>query len=305
MGSSSTNKAPHSGASPTETVPQQGREVPHDRQTKAGAGVATRRLALELLESIEDGLSLVRRDPRAAVADLELNALTGLAQRRADTAASRREFEGIRQQVQHDAVQLGRVRVDKEPGPHVNDKRDALLVRQRREVAGDLAHERRRVGPGVVRRAATGLDLRHVQQIVDVAEHGARVPLDDLEIPPQAGIHARSLTEMLLDRSENQRQWRPQLVADVGEESSLGLTDLGEVFIPPGELVDGAGQPLSRSCDCLRRPVPPVLPVPALHGDWGGRRCRAGWSRVMTSAAETAMFPGVCALATVTSIVKA
>ena len=53
-------------------APEQGREVPHDRQTKAGAGVATRRLALELLESIEDGLSLIRRDPRAAVADLEL-----------------------------------------------------------------------------------------------------------------------------------------------------------------------------------------------------------------------------------------
>ena len=68
-------------------------------------------------------------------------------------------------------------------------------------------------------------------------EHGARVALDDLEIPPQAGIHARRLAEMLLHGSENQRQRRPHLVADVGEESSLGLSDLGEVFVPPRRAV--------------------------------------------------------------------
>ena len=82
------------------------------------------------------------------------------------------------------------------------------------------------------------LDPRHVEQIVYVLEQHARVARDDLRRPraARARLIVPSIVDQALRRPEDQRERRPQLVADVGEELRLDLVELADALEQPLQL---------------------------------------------------------------------
>ena len=75
------------------------------------------------------------------------------------------------------------------------------------------------------------LELRHVEQVVDVLEQHPRVARDDLRRSRRCvSAHRAVVVDQPLRRAENQRQRRAQLVADVGEELRLDLVELADAL---------------------------------------------------------------------------
>ena len=82
------------------------------------------------------------------------------------------------------------------------------------------------------------LELRHVEQIVDVLEQHPRVARDDLRRTRAAAArrHRPVVVDQPLRGTEDQRERRPQLVADVGEELRLDLVELADALEQPLQL---------------------------------------------------------------------
>ena len=91
------------------------------------------------------------------------------------------------------------------------------------KVIGHDTYDRGGIGLGIFGREPPRVDPGDVEQIVDVPQDGASVPLDDLEIPAKIRVQIGRRAQMPLEGSENQRQRRAELVADVGEEPRLEL----------------------------------------------------------------------------------
>ena len=89
---------------------------------------------------------------------------------------------------------------------------------------------------------ASGRQPREVKQRVDEFQQPLAVAGDDLD-PAAVRFAERVLGvgQRILGWSEEQRQRRPQLVADVGEERGLGPVELGQLLCPPALRRVGAG----------------------------------------------------------------
>ena len=83
---------------------------------------------------------------------------------------------------------------------------------------------------------AAGLDLLDVEQLVDEAAQLQGVALDRLQRPALAGVQARR-AQQRVERREDQRQRRAQVVRDVGVEVPLRLLERAHLFQRRRELL--------------------------------------------------------------------
>ncbi len=205
------------------------------------------------------------RDPGAGVAHGELRAAVDLPQPNGDDAGEG-ELQGVGEQVEddllphvpvdvHRLVQRGTVDGEVQPGPVDGGPEDAGQLRGRlREVD--------RLEAGV---DPAGLQAGEVEQGVDELPEAQRVALDDLELlaDPRVGVEGRGGPQFG-DRSHDQRQRRPELVAHVAEEVGLRPVELGQGLGPAalGLVATGVEQ---TGRDLVRHQLdePPVAVVPA------------------------------------------
>ena len=84
-------------------------------------------------------------------------------------------------------------------------------------------------------RGPAGLDAGEVEQVVDQPLQALAVAHGEARAArwTSSGQRLGGVVEDVADRAEQQRQRRPQLVADVGEEGGLGAVELGEGLRPP------------------------------------------------------------------------
>ena len=132
------------------------------------------------------------------------------------------ERERVREEVRQDALDLRCVDFGRQRRGGVDQERHAAALGARGERRADAAGEGREVGRPTVEVEAAGLQLGEVEELVDEVEQTARVPLHDRELVAEPRIEvAVAPGERVLDRPEQERQRRPELVADVGEEPRL------------------------------------------------------------------------------------
>src|SRR5262245_43623493 len=105
----------------------QGDQVAHDTQAKPGATRDPCRAAVHLSESFEYRVAMLRSDAGAAVGDLDHQVVAVSASGTADPALVRGEFEGVRQQVQHNAPQMGRIDDGLDQIRSINDELDTAV----------------------------------------------------------------------------------------------------------------------------------------------------------------------------------
>ncbi len=119
---------------------------------------------------------------------------------------------------------------------------------------------------GVVEGDAARLELRCVEQVVHVAQqHAALRATTSRSL--RSRVAGRRGIEQLLDRGQDQRQRRAQLVADVGKELALQVIELLGPFVQLGQF--GVGVLELRLASATSRPG--RIPHAA-----GPRRCAAG-----------------------------
>src|SRR5262245_22434578 len=78
-------------------------DVAHDRKTEPQAAIPPRPLVLE--KAIEDVREEIGADALTGIADGEPRVRAGLLEPEVDTATTRRELDGVRQQVPHDLLE--------------------------------------------------------------------------------------------------------------------------------------------------------------------------------------------------------
>ena len=152
--------------------------------------------------------------------------------------ALERELEGVRDEVEYDLLPVRAIDVDRFGKRWtVHDELHPGRFDQRLERPGESGGEDGQVcrlerGP-----EATRLDARKVEQAVDEAQEPERASVNCLEVLSVEG----SAGERILDRSEDQREWRAKLMADVAEERGLRAVELGECLRALSLLLVSAG----------------------------------------------------------------
>ncbi len=150
------------------------------------------------------------------------------------------ELEGVGQQVEHDLFVHVLVHVDRPlQWRAVHAQPQARLLHGRAEHAGQLGRGAGQVRGLVAGLHAPGLDAREVQQGVDQLLQAQRVAVDHLRLIGRQV--AAVLAQGVVQRPQDQRQRRAQLVADVGEEHGLGTVHLGQGPGAPRFLLIGHG----------------------------------------------------------------
>ncbi|CUI61607.1 Uncharacterised protein [Achromobacter xylosoxidans] len=155
-------------------------------------------------------------------------------------------LERVGQQVQHDSFVP--VAIDEHGGHRVALYRQGQprALHRRSERAGVLLGGAGQVGGLQPRHHAAPFDTRKIQQRVHQLLQAQRIAQQQFQrLAFQA---CRRLRQRLLQRSENQRERRPELVADVGKKNGLGAIQLRQDFGAPSLLLigDGAGDGAGR-----------------------------------------------------------
>ena len=185
-------------------------EVARDGQAQTRAAKTAVRAALQLAESFEHRLPVRERNSRAAVRDLQDDPLRrpGFdAHGTAHGAAGGRELEGVRDQIEQDALNLVGVADSEHTFGRIHRVSDPPFSREHVEVAGHDAEELRQIDLRVVERHLPRFQLRDVEQIVDVLEQRAPVTHHDLEVRSDRGRDVLGL-EQPGRRAQDQRQRR-------------------------------------------------------------------------------------------------
>ena len=120
----------------------------------------------------------------------------------------------------HRLVQRRAVHDERQPGP----------IDRRAEEAGQLAGDGAQVDRLEFSLHPAGLDAREVQQGVDQLRQPQPVAVNDVQFVARLLIEPVRPAAQLVDRSEDQRERGPELVADVGEKRRLGPVEFGEFF---------------------------------------------------------------------------
>ena len=201
-------------------------QAAHQRQAKACAARLAVEAVVDLVEGREDHVELVARDARAVVAhhDLEI-AVGGARADHFDPAAHWRELDGVGHKIDQDLLERPLVGIKfRRASVDIDDQRLVLFTRLGADqLQGDVegAGRIQRMGRDV---HAPGLDLSHVQQVVDQRQQmGAR----GMDV---AGIIAVTLrtdrAETFLGddfrKAQDRVQWRAQFMAHIGQEGGLG-----------------------------------------------------------------------------------
>src|SRR6266404_5096723 len=221
-----------------DPAPVQLDQLFHDRQSESDSCLFPGRGAVELPETLEHRFAIGGVDARAAVGDGDPDATvlavrSGLGRELEPyPTAGRGEFERIRQQVQHDMLDLVRIELGAQRLGRKHRIADVAVARKAFEVRADLPHQRPQVDVGILQ-SQTGLEAGGEQQVVELPLQHARVTQRDRELALRRRVQA-AVGEQFLNRPEHQRDRRAQLVTDVGEELRLQPLQL------LGPLVHGA-----------------------------------------------------------------
>jgi hypothetical protein len=174
------------------------------------------------------------------VADRQLRTALGRGEPDFD-AAFEGELEGVGDQVENDLLPHAAVDVDrlgKRVAGDVQPKAGPLAggTKVRHQLRGHPCKVRRLIG---YLRAA-GFDAGEVQQDIHEPEQAQAVTMSQgHKRPPVGGKPAFRLGQKFLERTHHQRERRPELVADVGEERGLGAVGLGQRLRPPVLVLEG------------------------------------------------------------------
>src|SRR3989449_7017098 len=171
----------------------------------------------------------MRRDPHALVGACCPDPFPVAARRDLHGASRPGELAGIRDQVEHDAVEVPLVPVPGEWASSLDLQLELQIQRLgvRLRLVGDAPHRTPHVDGHAIDARFPGLELGEQQQVVDQLQQARRVAVD--------GLHERALSRfqpaMRLARereggSKNEREGSAQLVADVGEELDRKSTRL-------------------------------------------------------------------------------
>ena len=272
-----------------QRAPVQIHDLLRQRQPDARAQLRLRRL-VDLIEPVEDVGQLRRRDARAAVADGHARrAARGNVARGLDAHPNGpglwRELDRVGEEVVDGLLKLLGVGEDLDRHARAADlERQRLPRRHRLERLRDAFDERAEVERAGVERRPPGFEAGHVEDLVDEVEHAAGVAAREVDLlghrRRQRPVEARL---EVVERTERQRERRPELVADVREEGALGRVErlqaprlrgdgllLGPELLGP-LLDDGFELPLPRRQRPLARAEPEPQrrqkPQPAQRGE--------------------------------------
>ena len=195
------------------------RQVQADARTHY-AGV----VLVELVEPLENQFGLVGRNAHAVVADAD-DGMAGFgAQPQADASSARREFERVRQQVEDNLVEIGRV------NPH-NRLVLSVFVAQLNlfglglifEIGTYFGQQRNQVGGTEAEFHLTFVNLSYIHQLVDELQKPVGVVIDGAVVFAPLGVGVGG--KQPLQRAYYQRHRRANLVRYVDKELQFGLVD--------------------------------------------------------------------------------
>jgi hypothetical protein len=116
---------------------------------------------------------------------------------------------------------------------------DAPLARERVEVGAREVHQLAQVERREARLELACIEARNVEQVGDVSEQRACVARHQLELLTLLAGQLFGLQQQVLHRTQDERERRTELVADVGEEVGLELIELEALLVGGAELGHG------------------------------------------------------------------
>ena len=235
-------RAAHAGLADHGDGPAvQGGQLLDQRQPDAGALAGAGGGPGDPVEALEQVRQLVGDDADAGVADGEPEAGLVGGQGHVD-AADEGVLHRVGEQVDDDLLPHARVDVGR-PGHRraVHGEPQPRPLGGGAEDPGELGGEGRDVGLHAHRVRPSRLDAGEVEQVVDQALQTPAVAQGQLQLLAGGVGHGLGgVRQDVADRAEEQRQRRPQLVADVGEERRLRPVELGERLRPQALGLEGA-----------------------------------------------------------------
>ena len=220
----------------------QAHQLLHQRQADAAAVLRARSLVADAEEALEQARQLLggNANTRVAYAQLYIRGAVGSTHRDADFA-DEGELQGIRKQVQDHLfpqvaidVHLHAIRQRRA----IDHETQTGHLDRRAERAGQVGGERREIDRLVRCVDTTGFNAREVQQRIGQLQQTLGVAFGDFEpLPLQRRF---GVPQRFFDGSQQQREGRAQLVADVAEEHGAGAIELRQHLGPPllGDLLD-------------------------------------------------------------------
>ena len=214
-------------------------QIRDQREADAGALVGAAPGALDAMKALEDARQLVLGNARARVAHRQLDpSVSDRAQADPD-AALEGELEGIRQQIEQDA--LPHLRIDEgafDDGFAFDREHQPCAFDRGAKGAREIGREPRQVDLAIGRADAACLDASEVEQRVDQAQEPQLIVVDRGQL--LTGERA-ARGQRILRGCQHQRERRAKLVAHVAEEGRLGPVELGERRGAPALLLVQAG----------------------------------------------------------------
>src|ERR1700722_113076 len=199
-----------------------------DGEAEAGALVALGQLAFDLLERPAELVQRIFGNADAGVFDGDGDFAGSHIAAHGHRAAVRREFYGVGKKVQSDLLHRAAVGLKTDRRIDVRCQAEMLLVGPRPYHAQAVGKNRIEVGFLGRQADAAGLDLRHIEDVVDDLEQILAAFADITGIfavffraqrPEHGGFHDLGETDDGVER-------RAQLVAHIGEEFRFGLVGL-------------------------------------------------------------------------------
>ena len=172
------------------------------------------------------------------------------------------ELERVRQQIEDDLLPLRAIDADRLGKRRaVDDELHPGAFDERVERARELGRQRGQIGRLERELQAPRLDAGEIEQAVHQPQQPHAASMNRLEV--FTAQRSFGLRQRFLDKPEDQRQRRPELVADVAEEGRLRAVDLGERFGAPLLCVVCAG--VGHDVGRLIRGGPKELPIPIIE----------------------------------------
>ena len=205
-----------------------------DGEAKARAVIGLGELALDLLERPAEPHQRLRRNSDAGVGDHQDDRILPPPAANDHPAVVGRELDGVGQQIDDDLLDRPAVGDDRYRAFDVGFEREVLVVGAPGHHAQRFRQRLRQVERLHVELHAAGLDLRHVQDVVDhfeqiVAAGENVVAVFLVFLRPERSEHAAFHD---LGKSDDGVERGAQFVAHIGEEFGFGLVGfLGAVFL--------------------------------------------------------------------------
>jgi hypothetical protein len=218
------------------------RELFRERETEPRAFVREREplAGVHLREELEEAPLPLLGDARPVVLHRNARAPRARGDRQRDCLALRRVLQRVREEVEDDLLE--RVRLDVHDARCVlgrlHGEDDPLRLARRREVLPARARERRRVDGRQVPLLLARRELLEVEELVHEAQEPPRVL--DRDVDARLAREDR-LAAHLVERVQDERERRAELVGDVLEEVRLLAIELDELGGLIAELLCLAG----------------------------------------------------------------